>query len=100
VEADIQSVLLLKQSALNYSAILPNINLVASELELTAKYEFTRKSLYRRMVESEKAFCSSCNYLFIYFFYFIYYLIQLFTICKKTLKAFLEHVYGVLDMNF
>jgi len=45
VEADIQSVLLLKQSALNYTEILPNINRVGTEFELTAKYEFSGNSL-------------------------------------------------------
>jgi len=45
VEADIESVLLLKQSALNHTAILPNINLVGSKFELTAKYEFSGNSL-------------------------------------------------------
>ena len=45
VEADIQSLLLLKQSALNYTAILPNINLVGTEFELTDKYEFSENSL-------------------------------------------------------
>ena len=44
VEADIQSVLLLKQSALNYN-ILSSINVVGTEFELTAKYEFSGNSL-------------------------------------------------------
>jgi len=50
VEADIQSLLLLKQSALSYTAILPNINLVGSEFELTDKYEFSENSLKRGTV--------------------------------------------------
>ena len=50
MEADIQSLLLLKQSALNYTAILPNINLVGSEFELTDKYEFSENSFKRGMV--------------------------------------------------
>jgi len=45
VEADIQIVLLLKQSAFNYTSILSNINLVGSEFELTDKYDFSGKSL-------------------------------------------------------
>jgi len=45
VEADVQSVLLLKQSALKYTTILPNINLFGSEFELTTKYEFSGNSL-------------------------------------------------------
>jgi len=45
VEADKQSVLLLKQSAVNYTAILPNINLFGSDFELTDKYEFSGNSL-------------------------------------------------------
>ena len=38
VEADIES-------ALNYTAILHNINLVGSEFELTIKYEFSGNSV-------------------------------------------------------
>jgi len=38
VEADIQNLLLLKLSALKYTAVLPNINVVGSEFELTDKY--------------------------------------------------------------
>ena len=45
VEADIQSLLLLNESALNYTAILPNINLVVNEFELTDKYKFSGNSL-------------------------------------------------------
>ena len=33
------------QSALNYTAILPNINLVGSEFDLTTKYEFSGNSV-------------------------------------------------------
>ena len=61
MEADIQSVLLLKQSALNYTAILPNTNLGGKKFELTVKYEFSRNSLQGRTLKSEKAFCSSCK---------------------------------------
>jgi len=50
VEADIQNLLLLKLSALNYTAILPNINLAGSEFELTDKYEFSGNSLKRGTV--------------------------------------------------
>jgi len=46
VEVDIQSVLLLKQSALKYTTILPNVNLFGSEFEMTTKYEFSGYSLY------------------------------------------------------
>jgi len=45
VEADIQSVLPLKQRALHYAAILPNIKLFGRGFELTAKYEFSGISL-------------------------------------------------------
>jgi len=44
VEADIQSVLL-KQSALNYTTILTNINLFGSVFELHTNYEFSGNSL-------------------------------------------------------
>jgi hypothetical protein len=40
VEADVQNLLLLKQSALNYKANLPNINLVGNEFELTKNINF------------------------------------------------------------
>jgi len=33
------------ESALNYTAILPNINLVGSEFGLTTKYEFSGNSV-------------------------------------------------------
>ena len=45
VEAAIESVRLLKQSALNYTTILTNINLFGSEFELHTKYEFSGNSL-------------------------------------------------------
>ena len=45
-----QNLLFLKESALNYKAILPNINLVGSEFELTDKYEFSGNSLKRGTV--------------------------------------------------
>jgi hypothetical protein len=45
VEADIQSVFLLKQSAINYTGTLPNIKLVGTDFELTTKYEFSGNSL-------------------------------------------------------
>jgi len=45
VEAGIQSVLLLKQSALNYTAILHNFTLFGSDFEWTDKYEFSGNSL-------------------------------------------------------
>jgi len=45
VEADIQSLLPLKQRALHYAAILPNIKLFGRGFELTAKYEFSGISL-------------------------------------------------------
>jgi hypothetical protein len=45
VEADIKSVSLLKQGTLNYTAILPNSNLVGNEFKFTAKYEFSGNSV-------------------------------------------------------
>jgi hypothetical protein len=45
VEADIQNLLLLKQPALNYTAILRNINIVGNEFELTDKYKFLGNSI-------------------------------------------------------
>jgi hypothetical protein len=86
VEADIQNLLLFKQSAFNYTAILPNINLVGSEFELTEKYEFSGYSLKRGTVYIWKGVLVFTKSALKYFPF------------VTKLTAFLEYVDGLSDM--
>jgi hypothetical protein len=86
VESDIQSVLLLKQSAL-YSD-LTQLNLVGSEFELTTKYMSFQEIPFnggRYNVKRRFALHVKC--------------LQFFIIRNKT-YILLENVCGVGDMNF